>query len=113
MDYETQIMELIVNSGDARGKALEAVSMAEEGRFDAAKEQMAVCTVSLNKAHNIQTELIQAELNGEEKVQTTLLMVHAQDHLMNAITVKEMAEKMIDLTRLIYEKFDGNTEGGH
>lgn len=30
----------------------------------------------------------------------SLLMVHAQDHLMNAMTVKDLAAEMIDL----YEK---------
>ena len=31
-------------------------------------------------------------------------MVHAQDHLMNAITVKDMAEEFIDLYEKIYLK---------
>lgn len=46
----------------------------------------------LSKAHHYQTELIQNEAGGE-KTEMTLLMVHAQDHLMNAMTVKDMVRR--------------------
>ena len=104
MEFENQVMELIVNGGDARGKALNAVSAAAEGQFDQAEKLMEECKSSLNQAHNIQTGLIQAELNGDDSVRVTLLIVHAQDHLMNAITVKELAEHIIHLSKVIYKK---------
>lgn len=31
-------------------------------------------------------------------------MVHAQDHLMNAITVRELAVQMIEMYKVIYMK---------
>ncbi|MBJ3789737.1 PTS lactose/cellobiose transporter subunit IIA, partial [Bacillus sp. OA1] len=34
----------------------------------------------------------------------SLLLVHAQDHLMNAITVKELAEEFITLHKRVEEK---------
>lgn len=36
---------------------------------------------------------------GGEKVELSLLFVHAQDHLMNAITIKELASEFVDLYR--------------
>ena len=39
------------------------------------------------KPHKTQTRLIQDEINGE-KVDTSLLMIHAQDHLMTALSEK-------------------------
>lgn len=104
MDFESQIMELIVNGGDARGKALNAVAAAAEGQFSQAEKLMEECMLSLNQAHNIQTELIQAELNGDDSVSVTLMMVHAQDHLMNAITVKDLAEHIIHLSKIVYKE---------
>ena len=43
--------------------------------------------------------VIQNEAGGE-KTDMTLLMVHAQDHLMNAMTVKDLAAELVE----IYEK---------
>jgi len=48
----------------------------------------------------MQTNLIHNEANGN-KAEVSLLLVHAQDHLMNAITIKDMAKEFVDL----YEKF--------
>lgn len=104
MDVENKIMELIINGGDARGKALQAINAANSSEFEKAEEFMKECAGLLQKAHNTQTELIQAELNGNEKVTVSLLMVHAQDHLMNAITVKELAEQIITLAKIVYKK---------
>ena len=47
------------------------------------------------EAHKTQTRLIQDEINGE-KVDTSLLMIHAQDHLMT-LSEKSLIEKMIEL----------------
>ena len=50
----------------------------------------------MSQAHRSQTELIQGEARGEEK-NLSLLLVHAQDHLMNAITIRDMAIEFIDV----------------
>lgn len=42
--------------------------------------------------------MIQDEINGESTA-VSLLMVHAQDHLMNAQTVKDLAEEFIYLIK--------------
>lgn len=96
MDIEQVIMELIINSGDARSKAYEAINAAERGEEDVAQELMNQCIAGINKAHHAQTKLIQSEVNGET-VEISLLLIHAQDHLMNSITVREFAEQMIKL----------------
>lgn len=97
-NMEEIIMHLIVDSGSARSKALEAVAAAEEGDFSEAEKKLDESGAYLVKAHNVQTELIQEELNGSQ-TPVNLLMIHAQDHLMNAITVKELSEKMVQMYR--------------
>lgn len=100
MNYEEIIMKLIVNGGNARSKAMEAIQYAKSGDIEKARELHQEACNELNKAHEVQTELIQEEAGGNS-VTVTLLMVHAQDHLMNAITVKDLAQEFIDM----YEKF--------
>lgn len=84
-----------MNGGDARAKALQAVRSARKGNLKEAEKLMEKSKESLSKAHEIQTNLIQEEARGE-KSEISLLMVHAQDHLMNAITVKDLAIEMIE-----------------
>lgn len=97
---EQIVMELIVNGGDARSKAMQAIRLAKKGDLAAAKEKLKESTEALGKAHNFQTELIQSESAGVH-VEISLLLIHAQDHLMNAMTVRDLAQEMIDM----YEEF--------
>ncbi|MDQ7096602.1 PTS lactose/cellobiose transporter subunit IIA [Desulfosporosinus sp. PR] len=99
MDYEEIIMQIIVNSGNARSHAMNAIGLAKSKNMQEAENELAKAVDDLNLAHETQTRLIQDEAAGRSK-QVTLLMVHAQDHLMNAITVKDLAQEFIDL----YEK---------
>lgn len=103
MGMEEVVMELIVNGGDARSKALEAIAAAREKNFELAGEKMGAARESLNKAHVFQTKLIQQEADGQ-KTELSLIMVHGQDHLMNAMTVMELAEQMIEMYKVIYQK---------
>lgn len=98
MNFEQVVMELISVSGDARSKALEAIQCARKGEFEEADKLLGECEESLNKAHRVQTDLLVKEVNGEY-TEIRLLMVHAQDHMMNALTVKDLAEQIILILR--------------
>ena len=95
MDEQEQIViNLIVNSGSARSSAIEAIQYAK------AEESLQNAKETVNEAHHAQTELIQAEIRGE-KAPLNLLMVHAQDHLMTALVVIDLAQEFIDLYKKI------------
>lgn len=100
---EQIIMNLIMNSGDARSSAMEAIFAAKEEDFAKAEELMKESKIQLDNAHNSQTELIQSEINGN-KVEISLLLVHAQDHLMTTITLNTLASEIIDLHKKVSEK---------
>ncbi|AJG97410.1 MULTISPECIES: PTS lactose/cellobiose transporter subunit IIA [Clostridium] len=100
LSMDQVVMELVVNGGHARSKSMEAIKAARKGEIEFAKEKIKEANEALNKAHNFQTSLIQKEAAGEE-VGLSLLMVHAQDHLMNAMTVRDLAKEMISM----YEEF--------
>ncbi|MCR6097992.1 PTS lactose/cellobiose transporter subunit IIA [Salipaludibacillus agaradhaerens] len=100
-NLESTIFQLILHGGDGKSLAMEALAEARKGDIPSAKEKIDACVDALNEAHHIQTSLIQKETSGNLTV-ISLLMVHAQDHLMNAITVKDMAIEMIE----IYDKMN-------
>ncbi len=102
MKLETEIFNIISNGGDAKAFAYEALELAHNGRFEQAGNKMEEANKTLTKAHNTQTELIQKEINGE-KTEMSLLMVHAQDHLMSAISEISLIEQMIKILRRVAE----------
>jgi len=102
MDLERITMKLIVESGNSRSKAMEAIAAAKEGKIGKARELHEEAVEKLTAAHEIQADIIQAESDGEI-TEISVLLVHAQDHIMNAILLKDLSLEFIDL----YEKLGG------
>ena len=90
------VMNLVVNSGEARSIAMEAIELARQGQFEEAAAKIAEARETINAAHNFQTELVQKEINNDP-VPMSLLMCHGQDHLMTAMVVIDLAEKFIEV----------------
>jgi len=100
---EEIIMKLIIHSGEVRSYSMEAISCAKNGNIAEAKELINKATEELSKAHSVQTALIQKEANGE-KTEISLLMVHAQDHLMTSMTLKTLAVEIIDIHEELHKR---------
>lgn len=96
LENEEIIMSLIMNGGNARSLAMSAIEAASAGDFEKAKNDLKEGATAISQAHQTQTELIQEEIRGNG-TKISLLMVHAQDHMMNAMTVMDMAEQFIRL----------------
>ncbi|MGT2800471.1 PTS lactose/cellobiose transporter subunit IIA [Streptococcus sp. zg-86] len=94
------IMGLIMHGGDAKGNAVKAIRSAKKGDFEEAAAFLEKANQSLSIAHKSQTALLSEEASGQS-VEVSLLMVHGQDHLMNAITFLDMAKETVDLYRRI------------
>ena len=95
-EQEQTVINLIVNAGSARSSAIEAIQYAKAGDIEKAEESIQTAKETVNEAHHAQTELIQAEIRGE-KAPLNLLMVHAQDHLMCALVVIDLAQEVLDV----------------
>jgi PTS system cellobiose-specific IIA component len=101
MDEQEQIViSLIVNAGSARSSAVESIQYAKAGDMEKAEESLQQAKEAVNEAHHAQTEMIQAEIRGE-KAPLSLLMVHAQDHLMTSLVVIDLAQEFIDVYKKI------------
>nr|WP_284676537.1 PTS lactose/cellobiose transporter subunit IIA [Vibrio sinus] len=98
IDLESTIMELLVNAGQARSCALMAIQAARKNNFEQAQQHFDESKQAVNQAHTIQTQLIGMD-EGSGKLPTTLILVHAQDHLMNAMLIQDLALDMIELFR--------------
>ena len=83
MELEEQVMGIIINAGQSRSLCYEALSCAKAGDFTAADEKMKEAAHFAREAHLVQT----------------LVMVHAQDHLMTSILAKELIGELIAIYR--------------
>lgn len=99
--YEQDIFEIISNAGDAKSLAYESLEMVENKDYEEASENLRMADDQLKRAHNTQTKLIQNEINGD-KVTMSLLMVHAQDHLMGSESEITLIKHLISLQKQIH-----------
>lgn len=97
--------QIIVDAGDARTKALQAVKAANEDKIQKAESILREARECLKKAHRSQTELIQKEAVGEG-VEVNIIMVHSQDHFSMAMTSIDIAEEVIFLNKKISRLLD-------
>ena len=99
-DLETVAMALIGHAGESKSLAYQALYAAKAGNFDEAAKLMEESGEEMLKSHEIQTSLIVKEAGGE-KLETGLIMIHAQDHLMSAILFKDIVKEFIELYKTV------------
>lgn len=95
---EENVFPIISLAGESKSLAYEALRLAKENKFDDAEEKMKEADSLLLKSHEFQTNLISREADGE-KIEITMLFVHAQDHLMTAMSEKNLIKEMIDILK--------------
>lgn len=95
-EYEEKVMMLLVNAGSARSQIMEAMRAARQKNFEQSDRHIEGAQAALKEAHSIQTRLIEFD-EGEGKLPVHIVMVHAQDHLMNAVLLMDMATEIIYL----------------
>jgi cellobiose PTS system EIIA component len=94
MDLESTVMELIINAGESKSCAMQALASAKQGKWDEVDNLLQESTEAAKRAHRVQTELIGMD-EGEGKVPVNLVMVHAQDHIMTSMLARELVEELI------------------
>jgi PTS system cellobiose-specific IIA component len=99
-ELEIAIMNIIINAGDCKNHAYMALNYVNEGKYDEADEEFQLANDALAKAHDGQTMFLHKEANGE-KIDMSVLFVHAQDHLMTTITEKNLIEQIIELRKVV------------
>ncbi|WP_295297055.1 PTS lactose/cellobiose transporter subunit IIA [uncultured Brachyspira sp.] len=95
---EENVFPIISLAGESKSLAYEALRLAKENKFNEAEEKMKEADSLLLKSHEFQTNLITREADGE-KIEITMLFVHAQDHLMTAMSEKNLIKEMIDILK--------------
>ena len=93
-------MQLIAAAGDAKGCAFEALTEANDGNFEKAEELLKQATAATLPVHKQRMEPITATAQGEE-VPIDVLLVHAQDDLMNSELAQDLIRELITLYKRV------------
>lgn len=88
--------EIISNVGTAKSLVVEALRDARQGKFDEAEEKLEEASKYFVNGHHAHASLIQKEAAGD-KVDFSLIIMHAEDQMMSAETIKLLVEEMIEM----------------
>lgn len=97
--------EMISYNGAARSAFVEAIQAAKQGEFTQAENLMADGNDKLGQGHRVHARLLQQEASGESS-EINLLLVHAEDLMMSAETLKIVADEMVTIHRRLAAKKD-------
>lgn len=92
-DIQLVAFNIILHSGNAKTKIHMAFKSMREADFTTTTQLLEEANQEILEAHKSQTELLQSYANGT-KIDMEIIMVHAQDHLMTTMTMREIAIEM-------------------
>ncbi len=98
---------IISKVGMAKSNYIEAMKYANLCQFDLATQKIQEGDEEFNEGHLAHGELIQQEASGDN-VSPTILLMHAEDQLMAAETIKIMALEIITMAKKIEALEKGN-----
>ena len=89
---------IISNVGTAKSLVMEALYAAKEGDFESAEEKLEESKHFFVEGHKMHASLIQREATGE-KLEFSLILMHAEDQIMSVDTITLLVKEMIELYR--------------
>ncbi|WP_028042929.1 PTS lactose/cellobiose transporter subunit IIA [Candidatus Stoquefichus massiliensis] len=95
-EIQSIAFQLIAYSGEAFDHYYKSIDLARLGEIEHANNEIKIGNSKLTKAHNSQRELLTAEARNEN-IEFSIILVHAQDHLMTTIMFERVAKEFIQL----------------
>ena len=102
---EEQALEIIVRAGNAKAILLEMLDGIgdEEYDFKKAEEKLEQAKAEMIAAHDIHFDMLQ-RFSAEGITELNILLIHAEDHLMAAQIIFDVAEKTVIQTQAIVKR---------
>lgn len=93
---------IIVHAGESRSLSSEAMDAAENYDFKKAEELLEKANEEFLKCHEVQTDMLTREANGEEN-EINVILIHSQDHLTMATMAMDNARRWIKINKKLQE----------
>lgn len=97
--FVEELMGFVMLAGDARSSAMEGIKIAKEHDFEKAEALLDNANKAMLDAHHAHAKLLARDAQGE--LPFCLLLIHAEDQLMAASTVIDLASEIIELHKAI------------
>ena len=102
METSEKVYELafniIVHAGESRSLSSEAMDAAENYDFEKAEDLLKEANEEFLKCHEVQTDMLTKEANGEEN-NINVILIHSQDHLTMATMAMDNARRWIKINK--------------
>lgn len=85
--------QIIAASGCAKSNYVEAIELAKKGKIDEALDLIEQSKEIFLQGHEAHAKLL--ALSAQDKLEIPLLLMHAEDQMMNCETMKIVAEELI------------------
>ncbi|WP_326512850.1 PTS lactose/cellobiose transporter subunit IIA [Clostridium intestinale] len=103
--------EIISNVGTAKSLIMEGLAEAREGNFHETKMKLKEADEYFKNGHKSHLELLQQDALGN-KIEISMILLHTEDQLMSAETIKCLANEMIEMYRLQHELKEERVKNG-
>ena len=87
---------MIANVGTAKSMYIEGLQLVKKGEFEEAEKLIKEGEEIFSEAHKLHFEFVQKESQGED-LPFSLLLMHAEDQMMNTETVKILVDELIEI----------------
>lgn len=91
-------MQIIMFAGDARVCCKDALEAVADQDYEKAKAKLKEAQEKIAEAHHVQTDAIQKDVGGEEKMEYSVLFAHAQDTLMTIYSEINLTKHIINIS---------------
>lgn len=92
--------QIIAASGGAKSNYVEAIELAKKGKLEEAENLIQEGSKIYLQGHEAHAKLLQ--LSAEGNLEIPLLLMHAEDQMMNCETMKIVATEMIEQYKEIF-----------
>lgn len=101
-EVESIAMMIVTYAGTAKSSAMESINCAKNNDYKAAEDLIKDAKENLKLANSEHYKAIQLEASNKLKI--SLLLMHAEDQMLNAETIIALAEQMIVMWKEIKGK---------
>lgn len=98
--------DILAHVGSAKSYYLEAIELAKAGDFAAAEEKIVQGDDEFSAGHARHFEMLQKDVSGEQKASFSLILLHTEDQMASAETLKTVSVGLCDVYRRLGHQID-------
>lgn len=96
---EATCFEILAHVGSAKSSYIEAIEAARTGDFEEADQLLTAGDEAYHQGHELHFQMLQKDVSGEQKATFSLILLHTEDQMASAETLRVVAKGFSDVYR--------------